>query len=105
MRDLVDREKVLKGKVIYYSADGAEVIEGEAVPVEYIESLPNESTNEERRKGTWIYDADKENWECSECHTRHYCMTSLCPDCGSDMRPVKKSYNEDDKEVYQIKEG
>lgn len=38
--DCISRQAVLKGKVIHQSCDGIEIINGYAVPVEYIENLP-----------------------------------------------------------------
>lgn len=39
-KDCISRNKVLEGKVIHQSCDGVEIINGYAVPVEYIEQLP-----------------------------------------------------------------
>ena len=38
--DCISRNKVLEGKEIHQSCDGVEIINGYAVPVEYIEQLP-----------------------------------------------------------------
>jgi hypothetical protein len=40
MKEYIEREAALKGQVPHYSTNGVEIIEGKAIPVEYIENLP-----------------------------------------------------------------
>ena len=50
--DYISRNKVLEGKVIHQSCDGVEIINGYAVPVEYIEQLPG--VRPKSKTGQWI---------------------------------------------------
>lgn len=50
-QDTISRQAVLKGKVIHQSCDGIEIINGYAVPVEYIENLPPVTPQPKRQKG------------------------------------------------------
>lgn len=50
MKEYIEREIALKWQVPHYSANGVEIIEGKAIPVEYIENLPAADVVEVRCK-------------------------------------------------------
>ena len=61
--------------------------------IDYIEELPSVTPkSEERPKGKWEYDADKDKsgGHCNRCghFLRYGEKTNFCPDCGADMREV-----------------
>lgn len=107
--DAISRQAVLEGKVIHQSCDGIEIINGYAVPVEYIENLP--PVTPQPKTGHWIVDGsvdcylDKVRCHCSECgkkkefsadydHIKHKLSISYqysefienyCSNCGAKM--------------------
>ena len=86
MKEYIEREIVLKWQVPHYSANGVEIIEGKAIPVEYIENLPAANVVEVKY-GRWkwdgfVYDAP---WQCSECGAFSEYESNYCPNCGAKM--------------------
>ena len=55
MDEYINRGLVLKAKVPHYSANGVEIIESEAIPVEYIEKLPAADVRPVVY-GHWVYE-------------------------------------------------
>ena len=88
MKEYINRELALKTKVPHYSANGVEIVESEAIPVEYIENLPATDVVE-LKHGEWIFGVTMHHeWmKCSVCNVSqdpNGCF-SYCPNCGAKM--------------------
>lgn len=85
MKEYIEREAALKWQVPHYSANGVEIIEGKAIPVEYIENLPAADVVEVKH-GWWIIDKETGDCYCSVCNQGAGCTWyNYCYDCGAKM--------------------
>lgn len=95
----IELAEVLRGKVPHCSANGVEILEGEAVPVEYIKSLPTVTLSTDDVRGV-VHCKD-----CKWCHAG-YCekYDDLIP-CGCANKPWEDWFCADGKRREAIKEA
>ena len=105
--DTISRAKAIDGKICVQRANGVEIYDDYAVPVEYLKQLPPAQPEQpEPKRGEWlerdVIDEPKgkhiTQWQsarCSVCgryHTTPYLYSfthyNFCPNCGADMREV-----------------
>ena len=95
--DYISRNKVLEGKVIHQSCDGVEIINGYAVPVEYIEQLQGVQP----KTGHWIDITNKNGTviaiRCDYCGNspKHAIRSDFCSNCGAKMVEPQESEDEE----------
>ena len=78
MKEYIEREAALKEQVPHYSANGVEIIEGKAIPVEYIENLPA---------------ADVVPWEWLERYADYFCVEVSMPEFVREAKMFYESSN------------
>ena len=102
MDDLISRQAAIDGKICIQRANGVEIYDDYAVPVEYLKQLP--PIQPKRIKGHWICDRSWSEgvgmgesyghyWKCDKCgHLEQgdwgECGCNFCSNCGSDNREV-----------------
>lgn len=101
MKEYIEKDAALKGQVPHYSTNGVEIIEGKAIPVEYIENLPAADVVEVR-KAKWITGNENPRTYgriramCGRCGafalyefvnvgSFKECLSNYCPNCGAKM--------------------
>ena len=98
--DMIDRQQAIDGKIVIQRTNGVEIYSDEAVPVEYLKSLP--PAQPELHEGHWI--GSDGSYICSECNCSPldfidtvgasfdaYVETPMkfCPNCGTKMKGVE----------------
>ena len=99
-KDTISRKAAIDGKICIQRANGVEIYDDYAVPVEYLKQLP--PIQPEHIRGHWICDRSWSEgvgmgesyghyWKCDKCgHLEQgdwgECGCNFCSNCGSDNR-------------------
>ena len=104
--DCISRQAAIDGKICIQRANGVEIYDDYAVPVEYLKQLPPaqpkllqpwevlaaQAVLPQPKMGKWIYHIDdlfpaESTMECNQCHAEQplTCDDEFCPHCGAKM--------------------